>query len=335
MKANINELKNIINNFKKISVLIIGDIIFDEYIWGEVNRISPEAPVPVVNVKKITYALGGAANVAKNISELANKVYLCGIIGDDEYGERIKKIIKENNIISDYIIIDNSRPTIRKTRVLAQSQQVVRIDNEKIEAINLDIEKQIINYTHKILPDINVVILSDYAKGLLTSSLIKKIIFIAKKNNKILVVDPKVENFNYFKQADIMTPNKSEASRGIGITIKNDVSLYKAGKTILKKLKLNALLITRSEEGMSLFYNNKIYNIPTEAQEVYDVTGAGDTVSAILSLALGTGADYLNSAIISNCAAGIVVKEIGCASVTKKQLLEKIKSVSEYSIVPF
>lgn len=330
MKPDIKKLKSIINNFKNINVFIIGDIIYDEYIWGDVSRISPEAPVPIVDVNKITFSSGGAANVGRNISALSKKVYLSGVIGNDEYGLKLKEYLKNNNINTDYIITDESRPTTRKTRIIAHNQQVVRIDNEIKKQITIKNEEIILNSINEVINDIDVFIISDYAKGVITKNITKKITALIKYKNKILIVDPKVENFNYYKNSTIMTPNKNEAGKGIGINIKDEQSLYYAGNTILKKLNLDALLITRSEEGMSLFWKDKIYNIPAEALEVYDVTGAGDTVAAILALSLGAGANYLEAALLSNCAAGIVVKEIGCAVASKTELQKKINKISGY-----
>lgn len=327
MKLKINRIKEIIKNFKNTEIFVVGDIIYDEYIYGEVARISPEAPVPVVNVKKITFSAGGAANVCKNISDLGAKVSLCGVIGSDSAGNKLMDYFKENKISTDSVIISDDRPTTKKTRVIAQHQQVVRIDNEQIIPIDFQHQKLIIEKIKGSLKKVKAVIYSDYGKGVITKNILLKSLSYIKNNKKLSIVDPKPDNFKYYKNASVMTPNKNEVSKGLKVDIKNENDIINSGNKILNSMNLDALLITRSEEGMSLFYNSNIYNLPTIAQEVYDVTGAGDTVASLLGLCLASGATYLESAIIANIAAGIVVKEIGCASVTTDELLKNIKDL--------
>ncbi|MBU4561408.1 D-glycero-beta-D-manno-heptose-7-phosphate kinase [bacterium] len=320
-------LVEIVNRFDKAKVLVIGDVMMDEYIWGDVSRISPEAPVPVVKVMKETFIPGGAANVVRNINSLGGKVYLAGIIGNDSLGKKLKKTLTKSGVSTSGLIIDRSRPTTRKTRIIAHSQQVVRIDKEKTDSPTSPIRKRLMNALERFINRMDIIIVSDYGKGIITSSILKKIFSLASKYKKKVVIDPKVGRFRDYRGATILTPNKNEARVALGGVLTEEESIHSIGKKILRELDLEALLITRGAEGMSLFQKDKkVVDIPTVAQEVYDVTGAGDTVTAVLALGLATGADFLSSAQIANFAAGIVVKEIGAATVSKKELLKRIRS---------
>lgn len=324
MKISNERLKTIISNFKNANIFVVGDIIYDEYIYGDVSRISPEAPVPIVNVKAISFSAGGAANVCNNIASLGANVSLCGVVGNDSTGKSLIEYLNKLNINTDTVVVDKSRPTTKKTRIIAHNQQVVRIDKEEKVSVQLKIQRNIIESILDSVNKYNVIIFSDYGKGIITKNIISKTLPVINEKNIFSVVDPKPENFKLYKNASVMTPNKSEASRGINIKMKDEASIIKAGKKILKTLNLEALLLTRSEEGMSLFHSEEILNLPTKAQEVYDVTGAGDTVVSLLALGLAVGASYYESAIIANIAAGIVVKEIGCVSVSTNELLDNI-----------
>lgn len=320
-------LVEIVNRFDKAKVLVIGDVMMDEYIWGDVSRISPEAPVPVVKVVKETFIPGGAANVVRNINSLGGKVYLVGIIGNDSLGKKLKKALTKSGVSTRGLIIDRSRPTTRKTRIIAHSQQVVRIDKEKTDSATSPIRKRLMNALERFINRMDIIIVSDYGKGIITPSILKKIFSLASKYKKKVVIDPKVGRFRDYRGATILTPNKNEARVALGGVLTEEESIHSIGKKILRELDLEALLITRGAEGMSLFQKDKkVIDIPTVAQEVYDVTGAGDTVTAVLALGLATGADFLSSARIANFAAGIVVREIGAATVSKKELLERIRS---------
>lgn len=320
-------LIEIVNRFDKAKVLVIGDVMMDEYIWGDVSRISPEAPVPVVKVMKETFIPGGAANVVRNINSLGGKVYLVGIIGNDSLGKKLKKTLTKSGVSTRSLIIDRSRPTTRKTRIIAHSQQVVRIDKEKTDSATSPIRKRLMNALERFINRMDIIIVSDYGKGIITPSILKKIFSLASKSKKKVVIDPKVGHFRDYRGATILTPNKNEARVALGGVLTEEESIHSIGKKILRELDLEALLITRGAEGMSLFQKDKkVIDIPTVAQEVYDVTGAGDTVTAVLALGLATGADFLSSARIANFAAGIVVREIGAATVSKKELLERIRS---------
>lgn len=316
----------IISDFTKAKVLVIGDLILDQFIWGDVSRISPEAPVPVVWVKRDSFMPGGASNVANNLRSLGATVHVIGVIGDDEHGAILKGELEQKGIITRGIFVDESRPTILKTRVVAQHQQVVRIDREKIDHLNEDIVSRMTSYIENVLDDMDAVIIEDYGKGVITSKLLSRIVPIAKRKNKILSVDPKEEHFNYYKGATVITPNNHEASRAVGFEIKDDLTLKQAGQKLLVKLGCKIALITLGENGMAVFQRGKpMKHIPTVAQEVFDVSGAGDTVIATYTLSLAAGADPVQAAFISNYAAGIVVGKIGIAVVTSAELLNRIK----------
>lgn len=343
------QASRLIERFKKSSILVIGDLILDRYIWGKVSRISPEAPVPVVEVTREDFLLGGAANVAANIVSLGGRVYIAGITGNDRARDVLMKLMEEKNIDTSGVMSDK-RPTTVKTRVIAHHQQVVRFDKEDHSRINSDLLKKLLTYVHEKIKkgSIDAIIVSDYKKGVVSRELIKGILRYSKPAGIFVSVDPKVGHFPFYRGVSIITPNLKEASEGSGIEIKDEHTLFKAGKKLLKGLSLEAVLITRSEEGMSLFMrdknkqdegspkNHKIfgdasdeikhYYIPTRAKKVFDVTGAGDTVIATFTLARASGASMIEACEIANYAAGIVVGEIGTATVTPEQLKEAMRT---------
>jgi D-beta-D-heptose 7-phosphate kinase/D-beta-D-heptose 1-phosphate adenosyltransferase len=318
----------LIQAFRQKNILIIGDIILDRYIFGKVSRISPEAPVPVVDVASESFLLGGAANVANNIIALGGKVTVAGVVGKDRAGDVTRELLKASGISSDGIIED-SRPTTVKSRVIAHNQQVVRFDREdrrKLEGKSLEI---FLKYIKGVLPQFDAVIISDYQKGVVTAALVKAVVKFAKQKRIFVAVDPKVGHFHLYKNVSIITPNLMEASQGSGIEIKDEKSLLRAGKALLFRISCASVLITRGEEGMSLFERDsakgiKVTHIPTVAVKVFDVTGAGDTVIAAFTLAHAAGASLRDSAIISNHAAGIVVGEVGTAVATPETLIQSL-----------
>lgn len=321
-----DQLKNIIQSFGRARVLVIGDLMLDEYVWGKVSRISPEAPVPVVWVDKESFMPGGASNVANNIAALGGRVMLAGVVGNDERGRVLKKELKKKGIDTGGIFTDASRPTILKTRVIAYHQQVVRIDREKTEPMASQITSRLIKYIRNKMAGIDALVIEDYGKGVITPQLLTAIVRAARKEKKIIVVDPKEENFSYYKGITAITPNQQEASQAAGLQIKDEKTLTEAGKRIMKKLNCRIVLITRGELGMRLFpRGRKAVNIPTVAQAVFDVSGAGDTVAAAFSLALSCKAEPVIAAHIANYAAGIVVGKLGTATVSRNELLERIR----------
>jgi rfaE bifunctional protein, domain I len=308
---------NLISKFPDITVGVIGDIILDKYLWGDVERISPEAPVPVVDVKKETVSLGGASNVANNIASLDAKAYMIGVVGDDENAKIIENLLKSKNI-NPVLIKDKSRPTIEKTRIIAVSQQLLRIDREDRSKLSTEIEDKIINEIKNIKDKINVFIVSDYGKGVIT----RRIMDFIKSLNKPIFVDPKPSNYQLYKNTTILTPNKKEAYESIKADKNTDLEFV--GRRIMSDLELNQLLITLGGEGMALFEGDKILRIPTKAKKVFDVTGAGDTVISVLALARLAGGTWEESASLANTAAGYVVGEIGTATVSRDILIDLI-----------
>ncbi|MBI5682899.1 MAG: D-glycero-beta-D-manno-heptose-7-phosphate kinase [Deltaproteobacteria bacterium] len=323
---NLKKAVSILNNFKRKRILVIGDLMLDHFIWGKVSRISPEAPVPVVKVTSENMMLGGAANVANNINSLDGSVFLCGVIGDDEAGRSFVRELNKKGMMADGLIIDRTRPTIIKTRIIAHHQQVVRFDRENDEYLNLDTTNRILDYVKNRIKKVDAMVISDYAKGIVSRELIEELVGIARQNKKVIAVDPKVSHFDFYKDVTVITPNNDEASRASGIDIKDDVSLLRAGEVLLNRLGSDAILITRGEHGMSLFEKDgSITHIPTVAKEVYDVTGAGDTVIGSLVLVLAADATLKEAAVIANYAAGIVVGKIGTATVTPEELKGALK----------
>lgn len=322
-----DKIKTHVNNFKNAKVLVVGDLILDEFIWGEVSRISPEAPVPVVWVKNESFMPGGASNVANNLSSLGAHVYLAGVIGRDEPGAILRGELEQKGINTSGIIADKSRPTTLKTRVVAHHQQVVRIDKEKVERLSDEIIGKMLGYIESTIKDMDAVIIEDYGKGVITPKLLSRIVPAAKRAKKIISVDPKEEHFKYYRGISVITPNNHEASKAVGFEIKGDATLKKAGAELLSKIGCRIALITLGENGMAVFQKGKpMVHIPTVAQEVFDVSGAGDTVIASYTLALAAGADAVGSAYIANCAGGIVVGKVGIAVVSPEELLDRIRA---------
>lgn len=316
----------IINNFSKKTILVVGDIIMDQYIWGNVSRISPEAPVPVVDVKEESYLLGGAANVLNNIISLGGKAMVCGVIGHDDIGRMIIHELRIREIDTGGIIVESDRPTTIKTRIVAHSQQVVRYDREKKEDINKNSREIIKGYLKNKLFEIDGLIISDYYKGVVTKELVKEIISIVNNRGLPILADPKVGHFDLYEGLTLITPNIFEASTGSGVSIHDNKSLEMAGMALIEKLRCKATLITRGEEGMTLIEDNReVTYIPAVAKKVFDVTGAGDTVIGVMALAIAAGATLKESAVIANHAAGIVVGKVGTAVIGVEELKRSLQ----------
>ncbi|MGE0267709.1 MAG: D-glycero-beta-D-manno-heptose-7-phosphate kinase [Candidatus Omnitrophota bacterium] len=336
--------RSIISKFNKQSILVIGDLILDQYIHGHVSRISPEAPVPVVLQKESFFTPGGAANVGHNLGALTAQVTMVGIVGDDAEGKTLTKSLKAKDIDTKGIFTDPIRPTVTKTRVIAQHQQVVRIDKEEIDLpVSAKTTKKLFDFIARNINRFDAVILSDYGKGLLTPELIRHAVSLALKYKKIITVDPKVEHFGFYRQVTAITPNLKEtenAIRNIKINspelshklgvdsdrLKTDEQIDLAGAELLKCLDLESLLVTLSERGMRMFTRDKkpIY-IKTIAKDVFDVTGAGDTVISVFTLALAAGATKHQAADLSNFGAGVVVGKLGAVALTKEELTAAVK----------
>ncbi|MDP8200865.1 MAG: PfkB family carbohydrate kinase [Candidatus Tenebribacter burtonii] len=365
-------MKEIIKKFKNQKIAVIGDLILDKYVYGEVDRISPEAPVPIVRVLREKYVPGGAANVAANISTLGGNPFLFGIVGNDQYKDILLSKTAEMNIPTLGIITDNNKTTIRKTRVIGLNQQLLRIDYENTDYIETHVEDKFI-YKLKEVKDLSAIIISDYAKGAITKQLILQLIQFSKENDILLIVDPKPKHKEWYSGSTLVTPNKKEAQEMSGIIIESEEDLIKAGKVLVDKFDSD-IIITAGADGMYVFERltprssprlrpdrpapllNKegelkkndviltdlsrsslkegstittqhlsVSHIPTIAKEVYDVSGAGDTVIAVLALALSCGATLNNAAILANHAAGIKVGKIGTAPIFLEELVKEFQ----------
>lgn len=315
------KLKTYLRRFSKAKILVLGDLILDHYVWGTVNRISPEAPVPVVHVNSESYRMGGAANVYHNIATLGGQVELCGVIGDDPYGKQILKDVRNVSKQASGIFIDKSRPTIKKTRVIAHNQQIVRFDVEQRSQLSKAIERKIIRYVDSRLQDLSCIVISDYAKGLITEELMQHIQKQATHYEVPIIVDPKVEHMPYYAGVTVITPNYLEAKQGAGFLPTQQIPIKQIGRALQQRLQCQSVVVTRGEEGMSIFeQNGRSWTIPAVARQVYDVTGAGDTVVSTLALALSARASISDAAVLANQAAGIVVGMVGTATVTRSQL---------------
>jgi D-glycero-beta-D-manno-heptose-7-phosphate kinase len=306
----------VIGRFKTKRVLVLGDLMLDRYIWGAVSRISPEAPVPVVEVKKDSLCLGGAGNVAQNLRSLGAEPILVGVVGDDPEG----RWVRDNAVESRGVFFDKSRPTTVKTRIIAHHQQVVRVDLEQKGVLSARLEKKILGFIRQEKYD--GLLISDYNKGIVTASLMAGALPLAKEKGISVFADPKVSHFRLYSAVTLITPNHFEAEKIVGHGCRTDAEVEQAGAEILSLISCRYLIIKRGEQGMTVFEQKKRpLHIPTVAREVFDVTGAGDTVIAAATLALLSGATIGEAARIANAAAGIVVGKIGTATVTPPELL--------------
>ena len=308
-------------------VLVVGDLMIDEYLWGKVDRISPEAPVQIISVNNENYTLGGAGNVVNNIISLGAKVYPAGVAGAGINGKLLLKKFKEIGADTDGIIIDPGRFTTKKTRIIASNQQVLRIDRETKSEISEKTAKTLLKIIENKIPDVDIVLISDYGKGIITKPFLTRLVEIAKRHDKVTIADPKGLDFTKYSGISLITPNKKEASVVSGIEIVDEPSLHKAGAAILKTAGVDNLLITCGKEGMTLFEKGKKpYKITAQARQVYDVSGAGDTVLAVLGLAAAQGIPFKKGAYLANKAAGIVVGKVGTATVSIKELKAALES---------
>jgi len=313
----------LLNAFGGVKVLVAGDVMLDEYIWGEVERISPEAPVPVVQVREETWVPGGAANVANNISALGGKAYIAGLIGADHAGRRLSTLLRRLGIKTDGLIADPERPTITKSRVLAGHQQAIRIDREETKPVGRKSLSGIRDRFKSLVSSVDVVVIEDYAKGLFSQDLVDDLIQIAAREKRPVLVDPSSGNLFTFRGAGIVTPNLKEALAASGLPRGTPVA--KVGRSLLRRWGSGAVLVTLGEDGMALFEPGKrYYHIPTVAREVFDVSGAGDTVVGTLAMALAAGGSLSEAAFLANCAAGVVVGKLGTATAGIEEILEAL-----------
>jgi len=309
------------------TIVVLGDLMLDEFIWGDVSRISPEAPVPVVDIRRQSTHLGGAANVLANLIALGAKACVIGVVGEDDAANKVRAELRRQGALqtNDLLITDSSRPTTIKTRIIAHSQMVVRADREHRAPVNAQIEEQIIAAARSAIAKAQALVVSDYDKGVITPRILSEVLPAAYERMPVLI-DPKIRNFDSYRPATLVTPNHHEALRMANIDEDSDEGLQIAGRRIQERLSCDSVLITRGDRGMILFENNGApIHVKTAAREVYDVTGAGDTVIATLAAALASGASMTDAALLANQAAGIVVGKVGTATATIKEILDSIE----------
>ena len=321
----------IIDRFPTIKALVIGDVMVDHFVWGKVTRISPEAPVPVVNVLRDELLLGGCANVVNNIRAVKGQVYLAGVIGTDDMGKKLRECLSEKEISTEGIFVEPDRYTTVKTRIVAHNQQVVRFDRETQRDISPGYTEKILQYISSLADQINVIVVSDYHKGMITQELLQGIREVIASRNIRVCVDPKRSDLSFYRGLDVITPNHHEAEKALEIEELNEDGpekeslVYEKAMALLEQIHLNALLVTRGEAGMSLYESDgSVAHIPSHARSVYDVTGAGDAVIAVFSLCMAVGASLREAAEIANHAAGIVVGKVGTATVAQEELRRSV-----------
>lgn len=311
-------------------IAVIGDVMLDRYVWGNVLRISPEAPVPVVEVESESTRLGGAANVANNIASLGAEALLIGVVGNDANGTEFRNILTSQKTSADGIITDPSRPTTIKTRVIAHHQHVVRIDSEEKRDVDSAIQKMILAVLEKNIDAIDGIIIEDYNKGVVIKDLIHAVVNLAKKHSTVITIDPKFNNFFEYRHVSVFKPNKKETEEALGKKLKSDEDVIAAGKALLDRLNADNILLTRSEKGMSLFERNgAITHMPTHARRIADVSGAGDTVIATLTVMLAAGATVVEASTLANIAGGIVCGEVGIVPIDPAALRSAITHPEE------
>lgn len=300
-------------------ILLIGDLMIDRYLWGKCDRISPEAPVPVIDIERETTTLGGAGNVLYNLLTLGASVKVCSVIGDDAHGQELSGMIEKIGVDSSMIIRQTGRNTSNKTRVIASHQQVVRFDRETKTPVSPESETRLIQHVKSAIGDVDLILLSDYAKGVLTTQTTQDIITLGKERGLKVLVDPKGKDYKKYTGAYLITPNRKEAGESTGKTLNTMEDVKEAGISLKTKLNLDCAVITLSEEGMAVIRDD-LHHIPTRAREVFDVTGAGDTVLASLGYSLATGYSMDEAAHFANTAAAVVVGKVGAATATLEEI---------------
>lgn len=324
-----SDLQNLLDNFPNQHVLVVGDLMVDEYLHGNVDRISPEAPVQVVDVEEEEMTLGGAGNVLKNLNALDANASILSVLGNEEHGELIRNHLNDLGIGEELLVEEKDRISSKKTRVLAESynQQIIRIDRESRNPIKASTHDSLMTEFRDLVTDIDSIIVSDYGKGLLTPEFTRELIKVAQKNDVPVIVDPKGPNYAKYSGASTITPNTSEAEEATELEIEDDTTLQRTGEKLLKQYSFESLLITRGAEGMALFESPGVAytNLDAQAREVYDVTGAGDTVVSLMGLGLASASDVHQAAKLANKGAGIVVGKVGTATVNRDEILRSIQ----------
>ena len=328
MEIETSTLSAVLDKFAGANLLVVGDLMLDRFIWGDVERLSPEAPVPVLRVVSEKSSLGGAANVIHNIRSLGGRVTACGIVGKDDAGKRIVAALGKIGASTAGVIADARFQTIEKSRIIASPhhQQIVRLDRENHQLLREPTLKRLRHFIASKARQFNAIVVSDYGKGTIHGEFLEWLAGASGRQNFVCVVDPKKENYERYRFPTLITPNKSEASEASGIAISDERSLLAAGKKLLRKWRAEAVLITRGSEGMSLFRPRlPVWHFPTQARDVFEVTVAGDTVVAVCALTLATGAGFAEAAVLANVAAGFVGDEVGTVAVPFKKLKRSIE----------
>lgn len=323
-----------LTSFSKARILVIGDVMLDHFVWGNVRRISPEAPVPVVEVVREDLFPGGAANVARNLAEFTQHSFIMGRVGNDSAAQQLRALLEAEGVSTDTLIVNDSLPTISKTRIAARQQQIVRVDRETLAPLSEAELAKVELIVRACLPDLDALIIEDYGKGFITQPLVSLLTRVAKEANKLITVDPSPRNPLDWHGASLVKPNRLEAFAAAGIDDRHnpgdpaqDPQLLEVGKRLLDKWQVPHVLVTLGEQGMIIFSADAPpHHIPTRAREVYDVSGAGDTAIALLTLALASGMSLHDAAEVANHASGIVVGKLGTATLTPAELLEAFKS---------
>jgi len=321
--------EKIFEDFTKLNVLIIGDVMLDSYIWGAVERISPEAPVPIINVHKKDFRLGGAANVALNILALGAKPIICALIGEDEDGKKLIQRLDDKNISKEGIVTSRHRPTTVKTRIIASHQHIVRVDEESDKVINSEEEQLLLEKIEKLLPQCQAIVFEDYDKGVLNASLIEKTVALAKKNNIPTVVDPKKRNFLSYRGVTLFKPNLKELREGLKIEVdaKNQDQIEKAVAALKEKLNAEGVMVTLSEHGVYIDIHNQKVKIPAHPREIADVSGAGDTVVSIAALCVALKLSPAIVGALSNLGGGLVCQHVGVVPIDREEFLAEAKLI--------
>ena len=325
MRLDRSQAQALLESIRGRKVVVLGDLMLDEYLFGEVSRISPEAPVPIVRVQRERAVLGGAANVAANLRAIGAEALLVGTLQNDAAGQRLQHLLLELDIPTDHLVMDASRPTTIKTRVVGQQQQMIRIDREETAEVSPKVAARLKESLARALEDASALIVSDYAKGVLGGLVLEAVRELCLAANLPWVVDPKPRHRELYHGATLMTPNTRELGELTGLPVRTEADVAEAGRQLAEDLGLAGLLVTRSEKGMALFApdagHREPWTIPTEAREIFDVSGAGDTVIAVFGAAIAAGADWKDAAMLANAAAGVVVGKMGTATVTPAELL--------------
>ena len=318
-------LKELFDNFKGRRVAVVGDLMLDRYFWGSVARISPEAPVPVVEVESESARLGGAANVAHNIKSLGAEPILIGVVGKDNSGDLLRDLLIENKFSTSGLIVDETRPTTVKTRVIAHNQHVVRIDRETKTEISYTLQHRALDVLRQNIHSLDAIIIEDYDKGVIVKSLIKQIVDLANESKKIVTADPKFNNFFEYRGVTVFKPNRKEVEEVMGIRLLDEGTVSEAGKALLERLQAKNVLLTRGEKGITLFEGDgTVTHVATKARRVADVSGAGDTVISTLTVALASGASTREAAALANYAGGVVCEEVGIVPIDREALFSAV-----------